>query len=1034
MRILTLELTAFGPYRNKQLIDFTKLEEETIFLITGPTGAGKTSLFDAICYSLYGRASGTDRDQDTFRSHFATIDDLTSVTLTFSLHQKIYRVTRSPKQQKPKARGEGYTEEPANASLYQLNNDQNWDLLESKIKEVNESLQEMINLDYEQFRKMIMIPQGEFRKLISENSKEREEVLQKIFRTYFYRDMTEKMKHDAKLLKEQIEKLEWKLQQEHSKISAELLEVQEGQSLVEQLESKIEKLKVERERIKQNREQLIEQQERLEKEYYEKKQIVDLFCQLDEKRAEMEQMNKQEPLIREKKEILHFGELANQLLPLEDQLKSREEEWQEQTKRHKELQEQLLRKKEQFMQVEERYHQLEKESETREQMRTEIEKKNEGLKKFAEYLKINQKSAYLSSTLKEKQQKIHSLEKTIEQLTIEKERSYQLNEEIHQFQQTIQEETYNKENWERRLLICEDIINEANLLDGMRKEYLQINNEISKLHDQVEKQKEKCHQIEQGYHRNIAQLLASTLEDGKACPVCGSTSHSQVNNNETNVTSQHELEEERQVLQKLEEDCIRLERKKYEIKEQGEAKKSIIARYYQSLEQSLQDMELNDLHKKMDVYKNQQMKREQKIQESREALAALKTSRKDVHVIQQTIDRKKDERNELSNNVNQQMEQLKQLQIKLATLDNQLPEDVTSLEEYQQQVEQLEKEYQVKMEQWKESQQQFDGLKQELTEIYTITQQTEQFEQQLRKNYDNQLVLFKKSLKEKNFDSIEAYKNALISEKEQKELSETIEKYEEKRKINEQRIEEISAALKDEEQPDLQPLKESMVELNDKQISLSKEEQSIEWTLKQLQQTIKTVKTLEKDLETVSDEYYHIGELASLAKGDNPQRLSFERFVLSTFLDEILLQANIRLDKMTDHRFQLIRSEEVAKRGAQSGLDLEVLDHYTGRKRSVKTLSGGEGFKAALSLALGMADIIQSHSGGVQLDTLFIDEGFGTLDEVSLEQAIDCLKDLQQDHRVIGVISHVTQLKEAIKAKLVIQSSNEGSSAQFVLH
>src|SRR5699024_9200295 len=158
-------------------------------------------IFDAICFSLYGKASGTDRDQDGFRSHFATSQDMTSVTFTFILHQKKYRITRNPKQQKPKSRGEGYTEEPATAHLYTLNNKDEWELVVSKIKEVNETLEAMIGLDYEQFKKMIMIPQGEFRKLISENSKEREEVLQKIFRTYFYKDMTEKLKEEAKSLK-----------------------------------------------------------------------------------------------------------------------------------------------------------------------------------------------------------------------------------------------------------------------------------------------------------------------------------------------------------------------------------------------------------------------------------------------------------------------------------------------------------------------------------------------------------------------------------------------------------------------------------------------------------------------------------------------------------------------------------------------------------------------------------------------------------------------------------------------------------------
>ena len=183
-----------------------------------------------------------------------------------------------------------------------------------------------------------------------------------------------------------------------------------------------------------------------------------------------------------------------------------------------------------------------------------------------------------------------------------------------------------------------------------------------------------------------------------------------------------------------------------------------------------------------------------------------------------------------------------------------------------------------------------------------------------------------------------------------------------------------------------------------------------------------------KELEA---DYFDVGELAKLARGDNPLRLSFERYVLSSFLDEILFQANIRLDQMTEHRYQLKRSDKTAKRGAQSGLDIEVIDYYTGMERSVKTLSGGEGFKAALSLALGMADVVQAHSGGVELDTLFIDERFGTLDELSLEQALQCLSDLQKGNRMLGIISHVSKLKEEIKAQLQIESSHTGSKVSL---
>jgi len=221
LRVLTLEINAFGSYKNHQVIDFTELEEESIFLITGPTGAGKTTIFDAICYGLYGKASGSERDQEAFRSHFSSEDDYTSVKLTFSIKGREYRIERSPKQWKKKTRGDGFTEEPANAAFYTQTPEQDWKLEATKINEVNEAIEQLIGLDYEQFKKMIMIPQGEFRKLISENSREREEVLQKIFHTSFYRKITERLKEQSTELRSEIQQFENDIKQQFDKAGLE---------------------------------------------------------------------------------------------------------------------------------------------------------------------------------------------------------------------------------------------------------------------------------------------------------------------------------------------------------------------------------------------------------------------------------------------------------------------------------------------------------------------------------------------------------------------------------------------------------------------------------------------------------------------------------------------------------------------------------------------------------------------------------------------------------------------------------------------
>lgn len=197
--------------------------------------------------------------------------------------------------------------------------------------------------------------------------------------------------------------------------------------------------------------------------------------------------------------------------------------------------------------------------------------------------------------------------------------------------------------------------------------------------------------------------------------------------------------------------------------------------------------------------------------------------------------------------------------------------------------------------------------------------------------------------------------------------------------------------------------------------------------------TLKEIKKLNEKISEKEDDYKIIGELARISNGDNDERITFERYVLAAYFDEIIAAANIRLSKMTGGRFLLSRKEEKGKGRRQEGLELEVFDNYTGKARHVKTLSGGESFKASLSLALGLADVIQSYAGGISLDTIFIDEGFGTLDPESLDNAIETLVELQNGGRLVGIISHVPELKERIDSILEIIPTKEGSKARFII-
>jgi exonuclease SbcC len=231
----------------------------------------------------------------------------------------------------------------------------------------------------------------------------------------------------------------------------------------------------------------------------------------------------------------------------------------------------------------------------------------------------------------------------------------------------------------------------------------------------------------------------------------------------------------------------------------------------------------------------------------------------------------------------------------------------------------------------------------------------------------------------------------------------------------------------------IEKLKIELSEVRADETALEEKVKIIYSRIKHNTKILKEIEEINKAIFNDEEKYAVIGELSRVANGDNSERISFERYVLAAYFDEIISAANIRLSKMAGGRFILKRKEERGKGRKQEGLELEVFDNYTGKSRHVKTLSGGESFKASLSLALGLADVVQAYAGGISLDTMFVDEGFGTLDPESLDNAIQCLIDLQKGGRLVGIISHVPELKERIDVRLEITPAKEGSKARFVI-
>ena len=243
----------------------------------------------------------------------------------------------------------------------------------------------------------------------------------------------------------------------------------------------------------------------------------------------------------------------------------------------------------------------------------------------------------------------------------------------------------------------------------------------------------------------------------------------------------------------------------------------------------------------------------------------------------------------------------------------------------------------------------------------------------------------------------------------------------------------LQEELKDKEHIDIDLIIKSLNEKENELRELNSKEKKIFSRLTSNKDTLKLIIKISDKIKEDESEYNVIGELSELANGNNLERITFERYVLAAYFDDIIKAANRRLSKMTNERYALKRKAEKGKGTKQSGLELEIIDAYTGKERHVNTLSGGEGFKASLALALGLADVIQSYAGGVHIETMFVDEGFGSLNPESLDGAINALMDLKNLGRLVGIISHVDELRERIEARLEVSLGKSGSRAKFIM-
>jgi exonuclease SbcC len=1018
MKPLKLTVQAFGPFAGTEHIQFEKLGSNPLFLINGPTGAGKSSILDAICFALYGHTTGAERSASQMRCDFADMKLLTEVTLDFSLADKRYRITRIPMQERAKSVGEGTTPQNSKATLWELDGTENNRLIvSSSVKDADTEIKSLIGLDVEQFRQVMVLPQGKFRELLLADSKDREKIFSQLFQTSIYKKIEEALKLQASEIRKAVE--------EHRNKIKGILEGAEVNT-EEEVETGIEAIKPGLETALKDKIAAESVVKKSEKTIETANQLLKKFDSLSLKDKELAEHKLSSESVEDKKQQLKYALVAQKLEPLFNAKK-------DSNKRLVDAKQKLGVSNIQLTEADSKLKNSIVSFDKAFVAQQAVESLQKKLAEFERYLKlandlvetiaiaavINEQAAESKQKLEAKQESIgiikagiSSQENHIEKLTSDV--------------GTLAEDQILLEK-------LNQLVIKRNNLETLGGDLAELKHQTAKARIVLDTSEaellEKLHsvkEIEFSWHANQAAILARELSDGEPCPVCGSLEHPNIASygESKTVITKEDVDDARELVNEKIQSRDQAKSIHDDALGQEKVKETLIAGLTK---------EIGDIATKTVV-------------EVKSAYDAQNTLVSNLQLIKGQIS--------VSNeNLTQNKEKLTKTIDSITALEKQASSDNEKLIVARTNVEQVEGQVPENYRDTKELELEIKALSANiklLNDTLISTRESKEADQSLfdktgannkalviqlgeiEKEDVTAITAWDKAIAYSTFDNENDFAKSLLSEDEQILINSTIEEFKTKLDTLIGAKSQLEAELDGKGKPDLNAIKEEFDQANLAFKAIDNIWRELEERKNQLVSVQKKLVEAHKKNEELEKQYRTVGTLYEVSNGLTGDKVSLQRFVLSVLLDDVLIQASQRLLLMSKGRYQLIRKEEKAKGNKASGLELEVDDTYTGKSRPVATLSGGESFMAALSLALGLSDVVQSYSGGIKLDTLFIDEGFGSLDPESLDLAVRTLIDLQSTGRMIGIISHVTELKSQMGLRIDVKTGRAGSEISII--
>ena len=1027
MKPISLTIEAFGPYRDSVTLDFNELQNHSMFLISGPTGAGKTSILDAMVYALYGEPSGEVRKTDAIRSDFAEPQRMTRVDFSFAIGEAQYRVERLPKQLVAKKRGTGMREQNASATVYEMK-DGEWNVIATSAAAIRDTIQRIIGFRKDQFLQVVLLPQGEFRKLLVASTSEREELLHTLFRTELYRRLQDALKaayDEAKSgIEENVMKQTALLQSIPHDEETPILTIEHVRELLKHREPHRDTLVIERDKAVT----VVEHYNTLRKEWalynQARQSLVDATAKLDLVKAREEERSSLQEKVRFLTSLTPSYELYKQFSDKQGVLKTLETTLSD-AKQGVESASQHESK------CTEAHEALASQSETIQAKRTTLAQLQQQSEKFDELALLNKEISTLNSKLETlnrekseaKLQAQHKLVADLDVELVEARKQFQANSNALESIPRIQEQLGHLQRYSELLSEKHKVQNDIDT-----KEQL-----LATLEQTVKNSKVQLERLEHLMAEGRAFELVHLVVDNEPCPVCGSVDHPQLASKPELYPTKEEIEEAR---------AIRDAELQKQASEIGQ-KETLLIRLHELDEQvndQVSKLKLSIDNFSADAFDSIQ----QDLASQMEQLIALRSDTeqlsKTIATNEEGLSAAKDKlakteigHNELLKTLHDLEVQISSVQAKIDAFSESLP--TTDVAAWHKEIELLMSELNDYDGQVKACKTKLDVAREELNakrgRLETLSTQV----QEETKNLDGLYQDYAKSLQqislcEDDFiDVLDDYKNLDTLRNELHALDEafsTAQAVYDAALKHAQSVIEPSNTVSDE-------VYDTAVEKRDNLVgslaAWDKETKHIKTTLASLEE-------LEKAMGEAREEITFLSRLNDLANGGEQgfKNVTFERYVLGAILDEVVYAANLRLQKMSHSRYSLERSDYTGGGRGKQGLDLAVMDAFTGQSRPANTLSGGETFLASMALALGLADVIQSYAGGIHMDTMFIDEGFGTLDPDTLELAMETLVQLQSSGRLIGMISHVPELKTRIPAHLEVTRGDDGSTAKFVIN